>query len=337
MSRKMKGGPPTLFFIVLLAALLMIFLAIFHAIHLNAVINVKRTVALSTDLSDKGTVIISLMSREYQGKEYIRVMGESTADNYDSSQDAYKSLKTTLSGFEKDFKFEFQENPDISIAGPQKKAEYGECGHTEADLGIKLTWPSETTRVTSGFGYRNVPRPCYCHSGVDIATAGGGGGDEIYAAFEGKVVSIYDRCQESPNCFEEPKDDNCDCNDGFGNGITLEHAAPDGRKFYTHYYHLREIKVKRNHQVKAGDLIGISGNTGRSEAPHLHFELATDDDLKDDSAVNPCPYFENTLSECEKVQIAGCSIAAGTNVFSVDIPLPGAADKLKGKVVMERW
>ncbi len=337
MSRKMKGGPLVLFLIVAFAIAIVTFIYLSHVAHLSSILNVKRTVAVSTDLSDKGTSIISLMNREYQGKKYIQVIGESTAANYDKSKNAYLSLKDTLSKLGDDFKFIFEDNPDINVEGSKKKAEHGECGHTDTTLGITLTWPSETTRVTSGFGYRDVPRPCYCHSGVDMATAGGGGSDEVYAAYDGKVVSIYDKCQDSPNCFEEPNDVNCGCNGGFGNRITLEHAAPDGRRFYTHYYHLREIKVRYGQAVKAGDLIASTGNTGRSSGAHLHFELATDNDLKDESAVNPCPYFNDAPAECEKPQIASCSVSAGANIFSVDIPLPGASDKLKGSVVMEKW
>ena len=338
MSRKMKGGPLVLFFLVAFAIAILTFIYFSNVIHMSSILNVKRTVAVSTDMSDKGTSIISLMSREYQGKKYIQVIGESTAKNYDKNQEAYLSLKATLGSLGDDFKFGFEDNPDINVEGSKKKASYGECGHAEAGLGIKLTWPSEATRVTSGFGYRDVPRPCYCHSGVDIATAGRGGGDEVYAAYDGKVVSIYDKCQDSPNCFDNPNDGNCGCNGGIGNRITLEHTAPGGRKFYTHYYHLREVMVSYSQEVKAGKLIARSGNTGRSEAAHLHFELATSNDLNDESAVSPCQYFDNAPAGCEKAQIAGCSVSAGANVFSVDIPLPGAVSgKLKGSVVMEKW
>jgi len=225
MSRKMKGGELTVFFIIAGAAALVGLFIILNMIHTNSVLQVKKTITLSTDLSDQGTAALGLLNREHQGKKYITVLGESVAENYASQpQDAYNSLKATLKELEKGFSFKFQENPDLNTGEPQKSATYGECGHTESDLGIKLTWPSETERVTSGFGYRNTPRPCYCHSGLDIAS-GQGKGDEARAAYDGTVIFLYDNCKESPNCFLEPDNSNCGCGSGYGNRITLKHTS----------------------------------------------------------------------------------------------------------------
>ena len=54
-----------------------------------------------------------------------------------------------------------------------------------------------------------------------------------------------------------------------GNYIAIRH----GRQYMTAYMHLDKILVKPGQQVKQGDKIGLSGNTGRSTGPHLHFEL----------------------------------------------------------------
>lgn len=62
-------------------------------------------------------------------------------------------------------------------------------------------------------------------------------------------------------------------NTGFGNHILLEHS--DG--YSTFYSHLSELKVRKGNQVvKQGELIALSGNTGLSTGPHLHYEIRKD-------------------------------------------------------------
>jgi murein DD-endopeptidase MepM/ murein hydrolase activator NlpD len=339
MSRKMKGGELTVFFILAGAAALVGLFMILGMIHVNSVLQVKKTITLSTDISDRGTAVLSLLNREFEGKNYMTVLGESVADNYASQpQDAYESLKQTLKTMEDHFSFEFQEKPlNLGLKYTAiTTSEYGECGHTEPGLDITLAWPSETERITSGFGYRNAPRPCYCHSGLDIAS-GEGKSDEVRAAYDGVVVFVESGCKESPNCFLEPDNVNCGCGGGYGNRITLKHAPENGIEFYTHYCHLSEIYVENNQEVRAGQAIAKTGNTGRSEATHLHFELSTDKNLKDTDAINPCPYFDNSLSNCQQAETKSCGVMAGANIFNVEIPLPGAVTgNLKGKVVMEK-
>lgn len=96
--------------------------------------------------------------------------------------------------------------------------------------------------TTSGFGGRRH------HKGIDIPLHTG---DEIVAAFGGKVR--YAQWNSG----------------GFGNLVIIRH--PNGLE--TYYAHLSRIKVKPNQVVKAGELIGLGGSTGRSYSPHLHFEV----------------------------------------------------------------
>lgn len=98
--------------------------------------------------------------------------------------------------------------------------------------------------VTSNFG----PRRYIFHYGVDIKLYKG---DPVCAAFDGVVrITKYDRR-------------------GFGNVVVIRH--PFGLE--TIYGHLSKIMVAPMQKVKAGDIIGLGGNSGRSTGSHLHFEI----------------------------------------------------------------
>ncbi len=99
--------------------------------------------------------------------------------------------------------------------------------------------------VRSGYMWRKR-RP---HRGVDLPLITG---TPIRAAFDGKVRVVMKTKQTG----------------GYGNLIVIRH--PNGLE--TYYGHLSVHKVKENDIVRAGEVIGLGGNTGRSTGPHLHFE-----------------------------------------------------------------
>lgn len=109
------------------------------------------------------------------------------------------------------------------------------------DKGQNFCFPIKKKK-SSSYGWR-WGRP---HSGIDIAL---NVGDPIHAAFDGVVrLAKY--------------------NGGYGNCIVIRHY----NNLETLYGHLSKINVKVGQEVKAGDVIGLGGNTGRSTGPHLHFE-----------------------------------------------------------------
>lgn len=79
-------------------------------------------------------------------------------------------------------------------------------------------------------------------------------------------------------------------NDGFGIKVVIDH----GYGYRTIYGHLSEYRVKRGQKVTRGDFIGLSGSTGISSGPHLHYQI----DLFG-SHVNPLWYFTDNVSEDE--------------------------------------
>ncbi|GHA96044.1 M23 family metallopeptidase [Streptomyces termitum] len=70
----------------------------------------------------------------------------------------------------------------------------------------------------------------------------------------------------------------------YGNAIVVKHA--NGR--YSQYAHLSKIKVRIGQKVAAGQQIALSGNTGNSSGPHLHFEIRTTPNYG--SALNPAAF-----------------------------------------------
>jgi murein DD-endopeptidase MepM/ murein hydrolase activator NlpD len=74
---------------------------------------------------------------------------------------------------------------------------------------------------------------------------------------------------------------------GFGNYIVIDH----GYGLQTVYGHLSNIKVVRGQNVKRGDLIGISGNSGLSSGPHLHYQIEQFGTHK-----NPINFFNNDVT-----------------------------------------
>ena len=72
-----------------------------------------------------------------------------------------------------------------------------------------------------------------------------------------------------------------------GKHIYLDH----GNGYRTVYAHLDKFNVRKNQKVKRGELIAYSGNSGRSTAPHLHYEVH-----KNGKKINPINFFFNDLT-----------------------------------------
>ncbi|MCI5083309.1 MAG: M23 family metallopeptidase [Saprospiraceae bacterium] len=121
-------------------------------------------------------------------------------------------------------------------------------------------WPIEATRasISSGFGQRKHPilKTFRHHNGIDFKAKLG---TPILAPANGVV--------------QETGEDN-----GHGKYIVIKHDDI----YTTRYHHLSEIKVEKGQEIKQGSTIGLVGSTGRSTAPHLHYEV-----LENGKHVNP--------------------------------------------------
>lgn len=81
---------------------------------------------------------------------------------------------------------------------------------------------------------------------------------------------------------------------GYGNHIRIDH----GYGYVSLYAHLYKYNVRVGQKVSRGDVIGFVGSTGRSEAPHLHYEI-----YKDDERINPINFYYGNLSPEEFDQV----------------------------------
>ena len=122
--------------------------------------------------------------------------------------------------------------------------------------------PISGGRMSSSFGKRSAPTKgaSTYHKGIDWATPVG---TAVMASGTGTVSRAG-------------------WGSGYGNVVYIDH--PDGRQ--TRYGHLSKVLVKVGQHVNVGDKIALSGNTGRSTGPHIHFEM-----LIGGTAVNPLKYF----------------------------------------------
>ncbi|MCW5520009.1 M23 family metallopeptidase [Aureitalea sp. L0-47] len=126
----------------------------------------------------------------------------------------------------------------------------------------------DLTRMASGFGYRTDPftKARKFHWGMDFTARRG---TPIYASGDG-VVSRADNTAA-----------------GYGKHIRIDH----GYGYESLYAHLYNYNIRKGQRVKRGDLIGFVGSTGRSEAPHLHYEI-----FKDGERINPINFYYGNLT-----------------------------------------
>lgn len=131
------------------------------------------------------------------------------------------------------------------------------------------------TLLTAGYGTLMHPfyRTLQSHQGVDYTIPEG---SRVFATADGIVHSVSGR------------------NSTYGQSIVIDHH----NGYQTQYSHLSEAKVRRGQRVRRGDIIALSGNSGLSLAPHLHYEVRYNG-----MRVDPIHYFFMELSPEEYQRI----------------------------------
>jgi murein DD-endopeptidase MepM/ murein hydrolase activator NlpD len=123
-------------------------------------------------------------------------------------------------------------------------------------------------RMASGYGMRSDPftKVRKMHYGMDFSAPRG---TPIYATGDGVVERADNKAT------------------GYGNHIKINH----GYGYQSLYAHLYKYNVRKNQKVVRGDLIGFVGSTGRSEAPHCHYEV-----IKDGERIDPINFYYGSLT-----------------------------------------
>ena len=130
--------------------------------------------------------------------------------------------------------------------------------------------------MASGYGYRSDPftKIKKFHYGMDFTSKTG---TPIYATGDGVVYKADASLS------------------GYGNHIEINH----GYGYKTLYAHLSKYNCRPGQRVKRGDIIGYVGSTGRSQAPHLHYEV-----FKGSERVNPLNFYYGSISAKEYLEIS---------------------------------
>lgn len=133
---------------------------------------------------------------------------------------------------------------------------------TDSKLGKLYCVTGVPYRITSPFGMRFHPilKKNIGHAGMDIGVSSG---TSVYALTDGEV--IYSGTMS-----------------GYGNVVMIDHGS-----ITSLYAHNSSLQVRVGQEVKGGQLIAYSGNTGRSTGPHLHFEIRNNNGV----AIDPSSYY----------------------------------------------
>ena len=138
---------------------------------------------------------------------------------------------------------------------------------------IPQVMPADINSISSGFGYRRDPFNGHAamHAGLDFRAPYGA---PIHAAADGTVSFVGTKS-------------------GYGNVVEVSH----GNGMITRYAHMSRFASRMGQDVKAGEVIGRIGNSGRSTGPHLHFEVRING-----NAVNPRPFLESAPDVLEEAR-----------------------------------
>ena len=213
------------------------------------------------------------------------ILFESTPYDFDSERDNEKELdyEQTLTRPARQLKREFRDRLDDmerslahlneSYQTLQQRIDSTGSGCDNIPA-IQPVINKQLSLLTASYGMRIHPfyRTLQSHQGVDYTVPEG---SRVFATADGRVKEIATRSTA-------------------GRTIVIDH----GNGYETSYSHLLAVNVRRGQEVRRGDIIGLSGNTGLSIAPHLHYEVR-----HNGMRVDPIHYFFMELSPVEYQRI----------------------------------
>ena len=187
--------------------------------------------------------------------EYNDLKGLKLSDKLIENEKKLKRLKKRLYAQSKSF-------DDVIEMAQEKENMLG------AIPAIQPITNKDLTRIASGFGIRIDPHyhTKRMHQGLDFTAKTG---TNVLATGNGVVEKIETKMW------------------GYGKSIVINH----GYGYKTRYAHLNAFNVKKGQKVTRGQIIGFVGSTGKSTAPHLHYEVE-----KNGKRVNPVHFFHSDLT-----------------------------------------
>jgi murein DD-endopeptidase MepM/ murein hydrolase activator NlpD len=173
-----------------------------------------------------------------------------------------------------------------------------------------VNWPHPRYRYGSTFfGEESI------HTGVDLDAARG---TPVLAAGGGKVVWVGYGLYSGTYNPDDP----------YGLAVLIRHDfGYEGRLMYTAYGHLEEADVWLGQHVEAGDQIGMVGDTGNADGPHLHFEVRFGEG----------DYFTTRNPELWMVPPEGWGVLAGRICDSLGRPMPEQLVQIYSLETGQRW
>lgn len=217
-------------------------------------------------LSGIGSLAASAGINAYATKRALKGVLDNSAGNA-AEKGASKGIFGRILGLFKNPVVEDVAAAALAVGGTY---DHGSMGHTGVGGPVSQGHQNVTpvprgTPVTSPYGQRGGgAKTKGFHAGLDF---GAKLGTKVYAHDSGVVTIVGN-------------------GGGYGNYIEIDHGS-----YRTRYAHLKQISVSRGQKVSGGTVIGLSGNTGNSTGPHLHFEV-----LVNGKKVNPAPYLQGATS-----------------------------------------
>ncbi len=233
-----------------------------------------------------GAIVIPILTNKVME---LTTKNESYQQDLDDKIEAYEKLDDKFAALEK----RIDEYEKMSAPPPIFQKEYcrvskeattpeERLAKLKSDLELKkfiLKYipngsPVRSSIITSSFGYRYHPvfKARKMHFGVDFRASMG---TPIHSVADGVVIRVMSRDVG-----------------GYGKLIVIRHKY----RFDTAFAHLDQVKVDVGDIVKKGQVIGLSGNTGRSTGPHLHYEVHYNG-----NAINPSSFISWSMVNYNKI------------------------------------
>lgn len=226
--------------------------------------------AVMDDIQDRDDNIYRVIFEAEPVPAAIRKAGYGGADRY-ALLEGYKNSEVLIKTTEKLDKITSQlvvqsKSFDEVFEMAKNKAEF-----LSSIPAIQPINNKDLKRLSSYYGHRMDPfyKIMKFHEGVDFSAPVG---TEIYATGNGKVIKVTKSKR------------------GYGNSVLID----NGFGYQTFYAHCDKIMVKNGQEVKRGQVIATVGNSGKSTAPHLHYEVR-----KNKKNIDPINFFFNDITPNE--------------------------------------